>query len=60
MLGQLRGVSRRMWEALIASHFLASNRAGLAFTRRMSKASTISSMVKMSRSSAIAQPSRAR
>ena len=53
-------VSRRMWEALIASHFLASNRAGLAFTRRMSKAATISSTVKMSRSSAIAQPSRAR
>ena len=49
-----------MCEALIASHFLASKRAGLAFTRRMSKASTISASVKMSRSSAIAQPSRAR
>ena len=60
LVGQLVGGSSRMCAALIASHFLASNRAGLAFTRRMSKASTISSMVKTSRSSAIAQPSRAR
>ncbi len=49
-----------MWAALMASHFLASNFAGLAFTRRMSKTDTISSMVNTSRSSAIAQPSRAR
>ena len=47
-----------MCAALMASHFLASNRAGLALTRRMSKASTISAMLKTSRSSAMPQPSR--
>ena len=52
--------SSRMWAALIASAFLRSKRAGLGLTRAMSKASTISSIVKTSRSSAIAQPSRAR
>ena len=46
--------------ALIASAFFRSKRAGLALTRVTSKASTISSIVKMSRSSAIAQPSSAR
>ena len=49
-----------MCEALIASAFLRSKRAGLGLTRAMSNASTISSMEKMSRSSAIAQPSSAR
>ena len=49
-----------MWAALIASHFFMSKRAAFGFTRRMSKASIISAMVKTSRSSAIPQPSRAR
>ncbi len=48
-----------MWEALIASHFFRSKRAGLGLTRPISKAATISCGVKTSRSSAIAQPSRA-
>ena len=52
--------SIRMWSALIASAFLRSKRAGLGLTSPMSKASTISSSVKTSRSAAIAQPSRAR
>ena len=60
MLCQLSRGSSRMCAALMASHFLASNRAGLALTRRMSKAATISAMVKTSRSSAMPQPSRAR
>src|SRR5215203_3480310 len=54
------GGSSRICAALIASHFLASKRAGLALTRRMSKASTISAMVKTSRSSAMPQPNSAR
>ena len=49
-----------MCAALIASAFFRSNRAGLGFTRAMSKASTISSSENTSRSSAIAQPSSAR
>ena len=49
-----------MCAALIASHFLMSKRAGLGLTSRMSKAATISSMVKTSRSGAIDQPSSAR
>ena len=53
-------VSRRMWAALIASHFLRSKRAGLATTSLISNASTISSRLNTSRSAAIAQPSRAR
>ncbi len=51
--------SSRMCEALIASHFLRSKRAGLGLTRPISNACTISSRVKTSRSSAIAQPSSA-
>ena len=43
-----------MCAALIASSFLRSKRAGLGLTRRMSKASAISAIVKTSRSSAIA------
>ena len=57
--GRRRRAARR-WVALIASAFFRSKRAGLGLTRSMSNASTISSIVKMSRSSAIAQPSRAR
>ena len=53
-------LSSRMCAALIDSSFFRSNRAGLGFTRRMSKASAISCMVKTSRSSAIPQPSSAR
>jgi hypothetical protein len=52
--------SRRMWSALIASAFFGSNRAEFEFTFAMSNAATISSIVKMSRSSAIDQPSSAR
>ena len=53
-------LSSRMCAALIASAFFRSKRAGLGFTRAMSKAATISSSENTSRSSAIAQPSRAR
>ena len=49
-----------MWAALIASAFFRSKRAGLGLTSPMSNAATISSIVKTSRSAAIAQPSRAR
>ena len=49
-----------MCAALIASAFFRSKRAGLGLTSPISNASTISSIEKMSRSSAIAQPSRAR
>ena len=49
--------SSRMWSALIASAFFRSKRAGLALTSAMSKAATISSMEKMSRSAEIDQPS---
>ena len=52
--------SRCMCAALIASAFFMSKRAGLGLTSPISNASTISSMVKMSRSPEIAQPSRAR
>ena len=52
--------SSRMWEALIASAFLRSKRAGLGLTSPISNASTISASEKTSRSAAIAQPSRAR
>lgn len=52
--------SRRMWSALIASHFLRSKRAGLALTSLMSNAATISSIVKMSWSAEKDQPSRDR
>ena len=52
--------SARRWVALIASAFFRSKRAGLALTRVTSKASTISAIEKMSRSSAIDQPSSAR
>ena len=55
-----RAEIRRMWAALIASHFFMSKRAGFGLTRRMSNASAISSIVKTSRSSAMPQPSRAR
>ena len=51
---------RRMWALLIASSFFMSKRAGLGLTRLMSNASAISCIVKMSRSSAMPQPSRAR
>ena len=52
--------SRRMWSALIASAFFRSKRAGLGFTSAMSKAATISSIVKMSLSAESDQPSRER
>ena len=52
--------SARRCVALIASAFFRSKRAGLALTRVTSKASTISAIEKMSRSSAIDQPSSAR
>ena len=52
--------SRRMWSALIASHFFRSKRAGFGFTSEISKAATISSIVKTSRSAASDQPSRER
>ena len=51
--------SIRRWAVLMASAFFRSKRAGLALTSAMSKASTISSSVKTSRSAAIAQPSSA-
>ena len=49
-----------MWVALMTSHFFGSKRAGLALTSATSKAATISASEKMSRSSAIDQPSSAR
>ncbi|CAO0832820.1 hypothetical protein SMICM17S_07965 [Streptomyces microflavus] len=52
--------SMRMWSPLIASHFFRSKRAGFGCTSATSKAATISSIEKTSRSAERDQPSRER